>query len=112
VVEAENENTPLADGFWVLNFHVPGVGVKPVPLIVPVPLTLRNPLACMTMEDAVRLNVNPPTPPTLQKLSTGPELKFQGAAIVTVAPTGTDVKLPDRVTTVGSALLPLSQFVT
>ena len=109
MVEAENENTPLALGFWVLNFQVPGVGAKPVPLIVPVPLTVRNPLPCVTTEDAVRLNVKLPT---LQKLSTGPELKFQGTAIVTVAPTGTDVKLPDRLTTVGSAPAPLSQFVT
>jgi hypothetical protein len=108
VVEAENENTPLAGGFWVLNFHEPGLGVKPVPLIVPVPLTLRNPLLCRTTEDAVRSNVNAPT---LQRAGR-PELKFQGAAIVTVAPTGTDVKLPDRLTTVGSAPAPLSQFVT
>jgi hypothetical protein len=109
VVEAENENTPLAGGFWVENFHEPGVAVKPVPVIVPVPLTLRNQLACMTTEDAVRLNVKLPT---LQRAGSGPELKFQGAAIVTVAPTGTDVKLPDRLTTVGSAPAPLSQFVT
>jgi len=109
VVEAENENTLLAGGFWVLNFHEPGVGVKPLPVIVPVPLTLRNPLACMTMEDAVRLNVNPPT---LQRAGSGPELKFQGAAIVTVAPAGTLVKFPDRLTTVGAGPFPLSHPVT
>ena len=61
------------------------------------------------MEDAVRLNVNPPT---LQRASR-PELKFQGAAIVTEAPTLTNaVKLPDRLTTVGGAPFPLSQPVT
>ena len=109
VEEAENENTPLAGGFWVLNFHLPGVAVKPLPVIVPVPLTLRNPLACMTMEDAVRLNVNPPT---LQRAGSGPELKFQGAVIVTGAPTLTLAKGPDRLTTVGGWLFPLSQFVT
>ena len=46
MVEAENENTPLAGGFWVLNLHEPGVGSKPLPIIVPVPVTLRNPLPC------------------------------------------------------------------
>ncbi len=109
MVEAENENTPLAGGFWVLNFHEPDVVVKPWPLIVPVPLTLRNPLACMPMEDVVRLNVNPPT---FQRLAS-PELKFQGAAIVTGAPTLTNVaKFPDRLTTVGGKLAPLSHPVT
>jgi len=43
VVEAESENTPLALGFWVLNFQLPGVGAKPVLVIIPVPLTLRVP---------------------------------------------------------------------
>jgi hypothetical protein len=109
VVEAENENTPLAPGFWVVNVHEPGVGVKPLPVIVPVPLTLRNPLPCWIMEDAVRLNVNPPT---LQRAGSGPELKFQGAVIVTGAPTLTLAKDPDRLTTVGGWLFPLSQFVT
>ena len=111
MVEAENENTLLAGGFWVLNLHVPGVELKPLPVIVPVPLTARNPLPCWVMEDAVRLNVNPPT---CQNIGTWPELKFQGgAAIVTVAPTLTYVaKSPDRLTTVGSAPLPLSQLVT
>ena len=85
-MEAENENTPLAGGFRVLNLHVPGVGIKPLPLIVPVPATLRNPLPCWTMEDVVRLNINPPT---LHRPGSGPELKFQGADIVTVAPTFT-----------------------
>ena len=42
--EAENENTPLADGFWVENLHETGVGSKPLPVIVPVPVTARNPL--------------------------------------------------------------------
>jgi hypothetical protein len=110
VVEAENENTPLAPGFWVVNVHEPGVGVKPLPLIVPVPLTLRNPLPCWIMEDAARLNVKLPT---LQRAGSGPELKFQGAAIVTEAPTGTNVaKSPDRLTTVGAAPFPLSHPVT
>ena len=109
MVEAENENTLAAGGFWVENLNMPGVGSKPLPLIVPVPLTLRNPLACMTMEDAVRLNVNPPT---LQRAGRGPELKFQGAVIVTGAPTLTLAKDPDRLTTVGGWLFPLSQFVT
>ena len=109
MVEAENENTLLAGGFWVLNLHVPGVGTKPVRVIVPVPLTVRNPLACVTMEDDVRLNVNPPT---LQRAGSEPELKFQGAAIVTVARALTTVKLPDRLTTVGIVPLPLSHPVT
>jgi hypothetical protein len=110
VVEAENENTPLAGGFWVLNVHEPGVESKPVRVIVPVPLTLRNPLACRTMVDAVRLNVNPPT---LQRAgSPSGELKFQGAVIVTEVPTGTDAKSPDRLVTVGGKLFPLSQLVT
>ena len=110
MVEAENENTPLAGGFWVLNLHVPGVGVKPVRVIVPDPVTLRNPLPCWVMEDAVRLKVNPPT---LQKAGTGPELKFQGAAIVTESPTLTNaVKDPDRLTTAGDAPFPLSHPVT
>src|SRR5207248_7592385 len=62
------------------------------------------------MEDAVRLNVNPPT---LQKAGSGPELKLRGAAIVTGAPTVTyDAKSPDRLTTVGFAPLPLSHPVT
>ncbi len=61
------------------------------------------------MEDAVRLNVNPPT---FQRLAS-PELKFQGAAIVTAAPTFTNpVKSPDRLTTVGGKLAPLSHPVT
>ena len=55
VVEAENENTPLAGGFWVLNLHEPGVGSKPILVIVPVPVTVRNPLPCWVMEDDVRL---------------------------------------------------------
>jgi hypothetical protein len=43
-VEAENENIPLAAGFWVLKLHVPGVGLKlGPPVIVPVPVTTRNP---------------------------------------------------------------------
>jgi hypothetical protein len=110
LVEAENENTPLGGGFRVLNFHEPGVSLKPWPVIVPVPVTLRNPLPCMTMEDAVRLNVNPPT---LQRLASGPELKVRGAAIVTVAPTVTYVaKAPDRLTTVGFAPFPLSHPIT
>jgi hypothetical protein len=75
VVEAEKENTPAAGGFWVLNLQVPGVGSKPLPLIVPVPLTARNPLPCWVMVDAVRSNVNPPT---LQRAGR-PEPKFQGA---------------------------------
>jgi len=109
VVEAENENTLLAGGFWVVNLHEPGVGAKPLPIIVPVPLTARNPLPCRVMEDAVRLNVNPPT---LQRPAS-PEPKFQGAAIVTEAPTGTYVaKSPDRLTTVGFAPAPLSHPVT
>jgi hypothetical protein len=62
------------------------------------------------MEDAVRLNINPPT---LQRAGSGPELKFQGAAIVTEAPTLTNVaKSPDRLTTVGGKLAPLSHPVT
>src|SRR5262249_17248955 len=60
------------------------------------------------MEDAVRLNVNPPT---LHRAG-WPEPKVQGAAIVTLAPTGRDVKLPDRLTTVGGAPAPLSHAVT
>ena len=55
-MEAENENTPLAGGFWVLNLHEPGVALKPWPVIVPVPLTVRNPPPCVTMEDVVRSN--------------------------------------------------------
>jgi hypothetical protein len=109
VVEAENENTPLAGGFWVLNLHEPGVSSKPLPVIVPVPLTLRNPLPCCTIEAAVRLNVNPPT---LQRAGTAPELRFTPAAtIVTEAPTPTVAKSPDRLTTVGTAPLPLSHPV-
>jgi hypothetical protein len=109
VVEPENENTPLAGGFWVVNVHEPGVGSKPLPEIVPVPLTARNPLPCWTMEDAVRSNVNPPTFQSLAR----PELKFQGLAIVTGAPTSTNpVKFPDRLTTVGAAPFPLFHPVT
>ena len=93
----------------MLNRHVPGVGTKPVRVIVPVPLTLRNPLPCWVMEDPARLNVNPLT---LQNIGTGPELKFQVGVIVTVAPTATVVKDPDRLTTVGNAPAPLSQLVT
>lgn len=107
VVEAEKENTLLAGGFWVENLHWPGVGLKPFPVIVPVPLTARNPLTLgMTMEDTSRLNVNPPT---LQRAASGPEVKVQGAFIVTEAPTGTNVaKSPERLTTVGFAPAPLS----
>jgi hypothetical protein len=109
VVEAENENTPLAGGFWVLNVQEPGVSSKPLPVIVPVPFTLRNPLPCMTMWDAVRLYVNPPT----LQIAGRPEPKVQGAAIVTEFPTFTYVvKFPDRLTTVGGLLLPLSHPVT
>ena len=109
VVEAENENTPLAGGFWVENFHEPGVALKPWPVIVPVPLTARNPLPCRVMMDVVRLKVNPPT---FQRLAR-PEPKIQGAAIVSAAPTGTNVaKSPDRLATVGGRLLPLSHPVT
>jgi hypothetical protein len=112
VVEAENENTPLAGGFWDVNLHEPGVGSKPWPLIVPVPLTLRNPPPCWLGEDDVRSNVYPLT---LQRAGTGPELKFHGANIVTEAPTLTNVaKSPDRLATVGSwgGLAPLCQSVT
>ena len=110
VEEAENENTLLALGFWVENFHEPGVGSKPLPVIVPVPLTATNPLPRWTMEDAVRSNVKLPT---LQRAGSGPELKFQGAAIVTVSWTFTyAVKDPDRLTTAGDAPFPLSQLVT
>ena len=57
MVEAENENTLLAGGFWVLNLHEPGVALKPWPLIVPVPVTLRKLLTLgRTMEDVVRSN--------------------------------------------------------
>ena len=83
---AENENTPLAGGFWLLNAHVPGVAAKPWPVIVPVPATLRNPPPCRTMADAVRSNVNPST---LQRAGCRPELKVQGAVIVTESPTAT-----------------------
>ena len=107
-MEAENENTLAAGGFWVENLNMPGVGSKPLPLIVPVPLTARNPLPCLVMEDAVRLNVNPPA---VQRAGS-PEPKFQGAAIVTEAPAVTVEKLPDRLTTVGFAPLPLSHPVT
>ncbi|MGC2353371.1 MAG: hypothetical protein WA496_08245 [Candidatus Udaeobacter sp.] len=100
VVEPENENTPLAGGFWVVNVHEPGVGSKPLPLIIPVPLTLRNPPPCWTMVDVVRSNVNPPTLHRPGRPVEG--LNIQGAAIVTCAPTFTYVaKSPDRLTTVG-----------
>ena len=81
-MEAENENTLLAGGFWLVNLHVPGVALKPWPVIVPVPVTAMKLLNLgRTMEDAVRSNVNPPT---CQNIGTGPELKFQGGvAIVT-----------------------------
>ena len=111
-MEAENENTLLAGGFWVVNLQVPGVALKPWPVIIPVPLTLMNPLTLgRTMEDAVRLNVNPST---FQRPASGPELKFQGVAIgVTASPTFTNVaKSPDRLTTVGGWLAPLSHDVT
>ena len=112
MVEAENENTPLAGGFWVLNFHEPGVAVKPVPLIVPVPLTASNPLIRWVTVDVVRSNVNPPT---LQR-AVRPEPKIQGAVIVTVAPTGIPppyvAKSPERLTTVGGPPDPLSHPVT
>ena len=108
-MEAENENTPLAGGFWVLNLHEPSVGSKPILVIVPVPLTLRNPPPRWTMTEDVRSNINPPT---LQRLGR-PEPKVQGAVIVTGAPTATDVaKSPDRLTTVGGAPAPLSHDVT
>jgi hypothetical protein len=61
------------------------------------------------MEDDVRLKINPPT---LQKAGTGPELKLQGAVNVVTAPTATDEKLPDRLTTVGFPPVPLSHPVT
>jgi hypothetical protein len=62
------------------------------------------------MEDDVRLNVKLPT---LQRAGSAPELKFQGVAIVTEAPTATNVaKSPDRLATVGGKLFPLSQLVT
>src|SRR5437016_10375130 len=61
------------------------------------------------MVDAVRLNVNPPT---LQRAGSGPELKLQGWAIATEAPTLTLVKSPDRLTTVGGAPAPLSHPIT
>ena len=113
MVEAENENTLLAGGFWLVKLHEPGVALKPWPLIVPVPLTLMNPLTLgRTMEDDPRSNVNPST---LQRPFRGVEgLKIQGAvAIVTEVPTGTDaVKLPDRLTTVGAAPFPLTHPVT
>jgi hypothetical protein len=98
VLEAENENTLLAGGFWVLNLHEPGVSTKPLPLIVPVPVTARKPLPLgRTMEDPVRSNVNPPT---LQRAG-WPEPKVQGAVIATEVPTATDAKAPELLTTVG-----------
>lgn len=44
VVEAENENTPLALGFWVLKLHEPGVSSKPLPLIAPRPTDANEPI--------------------------------------------------------------------
>jgi hypothetical protein len=108
-VDAENENTPLAGGFWVVKLHVPGVGSKPVRVIVPGPLTTRNPFAFTTLVDVVRSNLNPPT---LQRLAR-PEPKVQGAIIVTESPTFTYVaKSPDWLTTVGGMLAALSHDVT
>jgi hypothetical protein len=79
--EAENENTPLAGGFWLVKLQVPVVGAKPLPKIVPVPLTAMNPLTLgRVMEDAVRSNVKLPT---LQRAGCRLELKVQGAVIVT-----------------------------
>ena len=75
----------------------------------PRPADGKEPITLQDNGDAVRLNVNPPT---LQRLGR-PEVKVQGAAIVTVAPTGTYVaKSPDRLTTVGGRLFPLSHPVT
>ena len=94
----------------MLNLHEPGVALKPLPLIVPVPVTASDPLPCWVMVDDARSNVNPPT---LQRPSCGPPgLKVQDVAIVTGAPTLTLVKLPDRLTTVGFPPAPLSHPVT
>ena len=85
VVEAENENTPLAGGFWVLNLHVPGVGTKPCAANRPRPGDAKEPInpwqdngGCCQVK---RKSANTP------ETSHGPELKFQGVAIVTGAPT-------------------------
>ena len=47
-MEAENENTLLAGGFWVLNLHVPGVGLKPCAGNRPRPADAKEPI---TLQD-------------------------------------------------------------
>ena len=67
-----------------MKLQVPGVDVKPFPLIVPVPLIFRNVLLWETTTDVERSNLNPPT---LHKLGVAVDgLKIQGAAMVTFVP--------------------------
>ena len=77
-----------------LKDQVPGVGSKPLPLIVPTPLTSRNvPLGfCETTIDELRSKVKPPICHNIGFAGPGagvagvPELKIHGAPIVAGSP--------------------------
>jgi len=75
----------------MLKLQVAGVGVDPLPLTVPVPSTLRNLELWETILDDVRSKVKPPT---LHRAGCDPELKVQGAVIVTAVPKAMPLKLP------------------
>lgn len=63
---------------------MPGVGSKPLPLIVPIPLMFKKVDVCETITEDVRSNVKPPTFHRLGVFVDG--LKIQGAAIAAVVP--------------------------
>lgn len=76
-----------------MKLHVPGVGVKLFPLIVPVPVMFRNVLLWDTTADVERSNLNPPT---LHRFGVAVEgLNIQGAAMVTFVPGEMLLKSPE-----------------
>ena len=67
-----------------VKLQVPGVVSKPLPLMVPIPVTLRKFASCWTMADEFRLKVKPPT---LQSAVVEVEgLKIHGVAMEAKSP--------------------------
>src|SRR5438874_7669410 len=106
-VDAENENWggDPAGGSCVEKRHTPGVGVKPCPEAVPLPVTKTKPVEpgvppWLVMVELSKSNVNPSTD---QKLLIAPELNDHGEAKAVPCPTVTKVaKSPSTLCTCGS----------
>ena len=76
-MEAENENTPLAGGFWVVNLHVPGVAVKAIVGNRPRPADANEPINPW-QDNGGCCQVKRKSANTARDQARGPELKFQG----------------------------------